>query len=229
MHAETTVSEALYALANEPSLNIHSYPSCMVNGVRYHSRMRDERRTTQNCGICVEAELYDGDSCDFFGVIDEVWAVSYLYWNKVILFKCSWFDNNEKKKRTKKEYNFTSIRTDLFWFEEEPYALADQVKQVFYVDDNKNGESWKVVQKVNHRHILENTCRPLATDDGDEEDVDNDAYQEELSNEVDISFDTTNVEEAPLNRTDISPIEIDNLYIDLQIDPDGDDESDYSN
>ena len=110
-----------------------------------------------------------------------------------------------------------------------------------------------MVQKVNHRHILENTCKPLATDDGDEEDVHNDAYQEELSNEVDISFDTTNVEEAPLNRTDISPIEIDNLYIDLQIDPedeivyesdisdsdneiddrseetDGDDESDYSN
>ncbi|GMN23319.1 hypothetical protein TIFTF001_000091 [Ficus carica] len=29
-----------------------------------------------------------------------------------------------------------------------------------------------------------------------------------------------NVEEAPLNRTNISPTEIDNLYIDLQIDPD---------
>ena len=89
MHAESTVSDDLYAIANEPNLNIHSYPSLMVNGVRYHSRLLEETCTTQNCGVCVEVEFYHGDSRDFFGVIDEFWEVSYLYLNKVILFKCS--------------------------------------------------------------------------------------------------------------------------------------------
>ncbi|GMN51416.1 hypothetical protein TIFTF001_020571 [Ficus carica] len=191
MHAESTVSDDLYALVNEPNLNIHSYPSCMVNGVRYHSRMRDEISTTQN--------------------YDVVLRQNYMM--------CSWFDNNEKKKRTKKEFNFTSIRTDLLWFEGEPYALADQVKQVLYVDDNKNGEAWKVVQKVNHRQILEITSKLQANDDSDEEDIDNDAYQEELSTDIDL-------DDEPVNEFDIadSNKEID----DRSEETDGDIDSDNS-
>ena len=220
MNVNSAVSDDLYALANMPNPIIHSYPGCMVNGVRYHTKNRDERRTTQNHGVCVEVEVDDATK-DFYGVIDDIWEVSYLYWNKVIVFKCSWFDTS-KNASVKKEYNYNSIRVDHLFFEDEPYALADQARQVFYVDDIKNGDSWKVVQKVNHRHLLPNAIKQINVDDCTEEDNIDDAYQEEVSHEVDVTFDTTNVEEAPLNRTDIDPIEIDGLFIDLQFDLDDD-------
>ncbi|XP_024023057.1 uncharacterized protein LOC112092090 [Morus notabilis] len=189
---DTTISNDLYALANEPNIFVHSYPGCMVNGGRYHTKMRDDKHTTQNSGVYVEGDC-DGVISDFFGVIEEIWEVSFLYWNKVILFKCSWFDTANG--RMKKEYNFTTIKTDSLCFEDEPYVLVDQVKQIYYINDEKRVEA----------------CQ--------EDEEDNEPYQEELSNELNISFDTTNVNEAPLNRTDIGPLEIDDFTIDICIDP----------
>ena len=89
-------------MAIGPDLRIQVYSGCVVNGVRYHAKARDERRTTQNSGVCVEAEC-DGETSDFFGRVDEIWELSYLYWNKVIIFKCSWFDTNNKTGRIKKD------------------------------------------------------------------------------------------------------------------------------
>ena len=212
----SNVTHDLYALAIELDLHIQVYSGCVVNGVRYHTKARDERHTTQNSGVCVEPEC-DGETSDFFGLVDEIQELSYLYWNKVIIFKFSWFDTNNTA--GKKDNHFTSIKTDSLWYENEPYVLGDQVKQVFYVEDNKAGGSQKIIQKVNHRHIWENVSKVQEVDiDTVHEDDNNDAYQELLSNEVDITFDSTSVE-APLNRTDIGPIQIDALYIDLTIDP----------
>lgn len=120
----------------------------------------------------------------------------------------------------KKDKHFTSINTDALWYENEPYVLADQVKQVFYIDDNMVGDPLKVVQRVNHHHIWENVPKSPEVDDAIQiKDVKNDTYQELISNEVDIAFDTTTVE-APLNRTDIGLIQIDALYINLSINVD---------
>ena len=41
------------------------------------------------------------------------------------------------------------------WYEKDPYVLASQAQQVFYVNDPKLGSSWKVVQKLLHRHIFD--------------------------------------------------------------------------
>ncbi|XP_062114775.1 uncharacterized protein LOC133826204 [Humulus lupulus] len=52
--------EDLYAIAMQPSFLSCTYVGCMVNGVRYHTKSRDERLLTQNYGVHVEAK-YDGN------------------------------------------------------------------------------------------------------------------------------------------------------------------------
>ena len=47
----------------------------------------------------------------------------------------------------------TTIQVSATWYDNDPFILATQAQQVFYLDDYKNGYNWKVVQKVNHRHI----------------------------------------------------------------------------
>ncbi|KAM6574690.1 hypothetical protein CsatA_023017 [Cannabis sativa] len=37
--------------------------------------------------------------------------------------------------------------------EDDPYILASQAKQVFYLDDLLRGKNWKIVENVNHRQI----------------------------------------------------------------------------
>ncbi|GJR70553.1 hypothetical protein Tco_0016618 [Tanacetum coccineum] len=50
-------SSELFALACGPSQTPISVNSCVVNGVRFVVHSRDERRTTQNSGICSPAEF----------------------------------------------------------------------------------------------------------------------------------------------------------------------------
>ncbi|GJY86657.1 hypothetical protein Tco_0500683 [Tanacetum coccineum] len=49
---EVSTPAMLFALANGPSRTPMSVNACVVDGVRYVVQSRDERRTTQNSGIC---------------------------------------------------------------------------------------------------------------------------------------------------------------------------------
>ncbi|GKC88579.1 hypothetical protein Tco_1149228, partial [Tanacetum coccineum] len=49
---EVSTTSELFALANGPSRTPMSVNACVVDGVRYVVQSRDERRTTQNSGIC---------------------------------------------------------------------------------------------------------------------------------------------------------------------------------
>ncbi|XP_060672748.1 uncharacterized protein LOC125422037 [Ziziphus jujuba] len=65
------VTDELYSLACGPDYGIRSYSECVVNGVRYRTKVHDDRRVTQNCGIWVVSD-HDGESCDFYGVIEDI-------------------------------------------------------------------------------------------------------------------------------------------------------------
>ena len=145
-------TDELYSLACGQDNQVHTYTGCIVNGVRFHTKDRDDRRITQNSVICVSGE-HDGEEVDFYGILSNVIVLNYILVYKVILFRCSWFDTNQKKKKIKHDHNFTSIQVSSTWYKNDPFILATQAQQVFYLDDYKNGPNWKVVQKVNHRHV----------------------------------------------------------------------------
>ncbi|WKA05473.1 hypothetical protein VitviT2T_023437 [Vitis vinifera] len=178
-------TDELYSLACGPDNRVHTYMGCIVNGVRFHTKDRDDRRITQNSGICVSGE-HDGEEIDFYGVLSNVVVLNYVLGYKVILFKCTWFDTNQKKKRIKHDYNFTTIQVTSTWYDNDPFILATQAQQVFYLDDYKNGHNWKVVQKVNHRHMWDVPER--GTNIEIDEEVcggsDEEAYQDNESHEL---------------------------------------------
>ena len=89
------VSNELYSLACGPDAQIHTYTRCIVNGVRFHTKDRDDHRITQNSGIYVSRK-HDGEDVNFYGVLTNVVELDYLFGYKVILFKCKWFDTNRK-------------------------------------------------------------------------------------------------------------------------------------
>ncbi|GJR27461.1 zinc finger, PHD-type containing protein [Tanacetum coccineum] len=77
-------SSELFALACRPSQTPISVNSCVVNGVRFVVHSRDERRTTQNSGICspgLDGEMY-------YGQLEQILEFSYLSF-KTVLFRMS--------------------------------------------------------------------------------------------------------------------------------------------
>ncbi|XP_060974565.1 uncharacterized protein LOC133039673 [Cannabis sativa] len=211
------ITKSVLALASMPDHRIFSYNGCIVNGVRYHTEIWGVGRTTQNYGVWVEGE-HGGSTCDFYGVITDILEVSYIYDHKVVLFQCDWYDTDTKKKRTHQEYHITSINVSSKWYKEEPYILADQANQVLYLEDDKFGSKWRVVDKVNQRHLWDVPEVILESVDAEEDGSNSytEAYQEERSNDIDITFDESNVE-IPLNHPNAELIEINSSYINFEI------------
>ena len=210
------VSNELYSLACGPDARIHTYTGCIVNGVCFHTKYRDNHRMTQNSGICVFGE-HDGEDVNFSGVLTNVVELDYLFGHKVILFKCKWFDTNHKNKKIHQDPHFTVKNISSTWYENDPFVLATQARQVFYLDDYKNGQNWKVVQKVQHRHMwdileVDNT---IEVDRNFDETIEDDAYQENESCGIEWSiglddqlglqcFDRTNVNPEVINNNNFS-------------------------
>ncbi|GJZ58662.1 hypothetical protein Tco_0614478 [Tanacetum coccineum] len=115
---------------------------------RAHVHSRDERRTTQNSGICSPGP--DGEM--YYGQLQEIIEFKYLLF-KVALFRVKWFDTSNKERKVKKlvlRNNMTQIDCSREAFKDDQYILVTQVKQVFYLED-KTKPHWKVVEHVNHK------------------------------------------------------------------------------
>ncbi|XP_062079202.1 uncharacterized protein LOC133783534 [Humulus lupulus] len=103
------------------------YEGCIVNGVRFMSTKRDLKRSTQNSGVFVAGT----EDFNYYGILEEVLKLTFTGSYSVTLFKSHQGE----------------------WYKDDPYILANQAKQVFYLDDLLRGNQWKVVEGVNHRQI----------------------------------------------------------------------------
>ncbi|CAM8951223.1 unnamed protein product [Rhodiola kirilowii] len=85
----------------------------------------------------------------------------------VVLFECIWFNTDPTDRgSTKRDYGLLSLDTSTSWYEDWPYCLATTARQVFYLDDLKAGEPWKVVNVVSHRGIYSDSSLARQDDHG---------------------------------------------------------------
>ncbi|KAM6571477.1 hypothetical protein CsatA_015557 [Cannabis sativa] len=154
--------DELLALASGSDYLATFYEGCVVNGVRFIASKRDQKRKTQNSGVTVAGT----EGFNYYGTLEDVITISYTGAYTVSLFECKWYNTNPLRKKTITENNITSINTRGYWYQDEPYILANQAKQVFYLEDPLRGRDWKVVEDISNRQIWD------ITDNEDETDVD---------------------------------------------------------
>ncbi|GJW00547.1 hypothetical protein Tco_1555798 [Tanacetum coccineum] len=92
-----SATSELFALACGPTPTPISVNSCAVNGVKFFVHSRDERRTTQNSGICSPGGK-DGEM--YYGQLQEILEFLYLSF-KVVLFLVKWFDSSNEGRKVK--------------------------------------------------------------------------------------------------------------------------------
>ncbi|KAM6577970.1 hypothetical protein CsatB_029807 [Cannabis sativa] len=154
--------DELLALASGSDYLATFYEGCVVNGVRFIASKRDQKRKTQNSGVTIAGT----EGFNYYGTLEDVITISYTGAYTVTLFECKWYNTNPLRKKTITENNITSINTRGYWYQDEPYILANQAKQVFYLEDPLRGRDWKVVEDISHRQIWD------INDNEDEIDVD---------------------------------------------------------
>ena len=197
------INEELYALASQPDLRLRIFSGCIVDGVRYHTVDRESSRRTQNSGVMVEGS-HNGEDIDFYGQLKEVIELQYNSdtnsQRTVVLFKCDWFDTCSKKSRMKNDGYFKSISHGSCWYKDDALILATQATKVFYLDDNKHGEPWKVVQKFSHRHLW--NVNEVENDDKQEGGIDLTYQDDEQEISQVEAHEGSSVDEQPVNEED---------------------------
>ncbi|CAK8541326.1 unnamed protein product [Lathyrus sativus] len=148
---EDSASNTIKWLSYEPKCNIITWSGYDINKTCFCTKSKDDRSTTQNSRVMIMAESMHFSSAKdenpvmastpYFGVIEEIWEVDYVVF-KVPIFKCKWIDINSGVRID--EFGVTSVDLSKLAYADEPFIMASQAKQVFYVTDPSN-KRWSVV------------------------------------------------------------------------------------
>jgi hypothetical protein len=159
-------------LSQTPSKFAYSHSGYIVNGFRFRTRAVDDIKQTQLCGVVVIADLNNG--CDgYYGHLKDVVEIIFDHQRRVILFECDWWDvYHEDRGFQIDKYGIISLNTLKKLGTNEPFALAQQVEQVFYVDDNRR-TGWIIPIRAQPRDYYN-------MHDEVHEDENAEAYQENL-------------------------------------------------
>ena len=117
---ENDYSPQLHHLACMPQGH-NVYAACVVNGVKFLTERRDQRRKTQNSGIMVVGK----DNVAYYGIVVAVIELLYPAGMPVVLFKCRWFNTDPNFPRSMKmDQGLLSVNTSTSWYEHAPFVLA---------------------------------------------------------------------------------------------------------
>ncbi|KAA8532586.1 hypothetical protein F0562_032598 [Nyssa sinensis] len=143
------------------------YTGYVINGFRFRTKERESKRKTQNSGVLLNASTtsfasardrnpVEGD-VRFYGVLTDIIELRYTNDLKFVLFKCDWIDNNAGRKID--EFGFTLVNFKHLLYKEnrlgdEPFILASQAQQVWYVQDSLE-KDWPFVVIMTPRDVFD--------------------------------------------------------------------------
>ena len=120
-----------------------------------HSCMERGKENNKN-GVHVKG-LTEGGEDDFYGVIQHIYEVEYNSLtsdNKVVLLYCNWFDLSTRGTRVDSKYGIVDIRMDKRYVPFDPFIIAHNIRQVYYVPyatSRKDKRVWCVAIKTKPR------------------------------------------------------------------------------
>ncbi|XP_074377722.1 uncharacterized protein LOC141719247 [Apium graveolens] len=145
------ISMELSSLARGPHRAAKQFTGYIVNGFRFHTKQRDSRCTTQNSGVFLTAlttnfatvkdkNLIVGE-VGYYGAIEDIIEVDYWGALAVVIFRCCWYQ------KEKDCHGLTRVNFNKLYEKDDPFVLATQVQQVFYVEDPTEKNVHFVIKK----------------------------------------------------------------------------------
>ncbi|GJW09320.1 hypothetical protein Tco_1575147 [Tanacetum coccineum] len=134
-----SVSETVRWISYGPRATVVKYDAYNINGYTFRTKCHDGK-VYQNSGVSVEAidlhiskEVATTRQAYYYGVLQEIWVLDYRF-RKIPLFKCDWV--NHKSGGVKRDkLGYTLVDLNNLGHKVDPFVLASQALQVFYVKD----------------------------------------------------------------------------------------------
>lgn len=157
-HSNNVTDPIIRSLALGPGSLVTSWPQYYVNGYNFHTMEHDKKKSTMNSGVCVKSVGYENGAVDFYGNLEEVIECNFASEvnMRVVLFKCRWVDPM-KGTRVHPKYHIVEVNHKMKYRQNEPYILASQAIQVYYVPypSMKKGDDWIVACKTRARKTVD--------------------------------------------------------------------------
>lgn len=168
-------SELMYNLSQGPDDRVRVFNRCFINGFLFRTVSAERSLITQNCGVLVKGDEGTGNM-DWYGVIKKIISLQFAGGKEVMMFKCDWFDvhaatKNKGKGYNKDQYGIIYIDTTRLRYSDDPYVLATQAEQVFYVKHAKKS-NWCSVVRIKPRNLF---SMPESTSVEEEAEIDVDS------------------------------------------------------
>ena len=84
----------------------------------------------------------------YFGVIETIFELDYASF-RIPVFRCQWVNNSSGRRID--EFGFVSVDLSKVGYKDDPYILASQVRQVFYIADPSK-KNWSIVMQSNKNY-----------------------------------------------------------------------------
>ncbi|CAA0839975.1 Unknown protein [Striga hermonthica] len=146
------VSNHIKWLALGPSHVARRYTGYFINGYKFYTKARDAKLKTQNSGVTLTAltssfaSTKDSnpsvDGVTYYGRINDIIEIDYWGSFSVVLFRCDWF------KEENDSYGLTRVNFNNLCYEDDPFVLASQVHQVFFVQDATEQGCYYAMKKL---------------------------------------------------------------------------------
>ena len=127
----------------------------VTNGLKFRTKDSEKNKKTQNSGLSVVTN----GGVAYYVIVTNIIELNYSNKIRHVLFKCKWVDVLSIRGYKIDELGFPLVNfTRLIHvgdeLMDEPYVLASEASQVFYVED-KRDKDWFVVVKTKARDVFD--------------------------------------------------------------------------
>ncbi|GJU70457.1 hypothetical protein Tco_1256716 [Tanacetum coccineum] len=137
--SKESVSETVRWISYGPHATVVKYDAYNINGYTFRTKCHDGK-VYQNSRVSVEAidlhiskEVATTKQAFYYGVLQEIWVLDYRF-RQIPLFKCDWV--NHRAGGVKRDtLVYTLVDLNNLGHKVDPFILASQARQVFYVKD----------------------------------------------------------------------------------------------
>ncbi|GJW30593.1 putative transposon, En/Spm-like protein [Tanacetum coccineum] len=138
--SKDSVSDTVRWISYGPRATIVKYEAYNINGYTFCTKSNDGK-VYQNSGVSVEAadlhiskEVATTRKAFYYGVLQEIWVLDYRF-RQIPLFKCDWVNHKAGGVKHDKYLGYTLVDLNSLGHKGDPFILASQARQVFYVKD----------------------------------------------------------------------------------------------
>ncbi|XP_017970474.1 PREDICTED: uncharacterized protein LOC18609682 [Theobroma cacao] len=90
------IDQHIIEISYGPRRMITCYSGYFVNGFKFHTLDYGQNRKIMNSGVCIKGSFYNDHERDFYGILVDIIKLEYFgVGNRVVLFKCHWFDTEK--------------------------------------------------------------------------------------------------------------------------------------